>query len=158
MNNRTQPRRSQRGLLIGGFIALMIGLVAVNMSLNRGSGGQRIDPNDSSQVASGQQLYMANCASCHGARLEGQANWQLELPGGGRLAPPHDQTGHTWHHPDQYLFEMTKYGGQPYSPEGYKNNMPGFGNQLSDTQIWAVLSYIKSAWPQEVREAQERAK
>ena len=25
-------------------------------------------------------------------------------------APPHNETGHTWHHPDEMLFAITKYG------------------------------------------------
>jgi len=32
--------------------------------------------------------------------------------------------------------------------------MPAFGGTLSDEEIWAVLAYIKSSWPQEIRKAQ----
>ena len=35
--------------------------------------------------------------------------------------------------------------------------MPGFAATLSDTEIWAVLAYIKSTWPADIRAAQERA-
>src|SRR5690349_4906950 len=58
------------------------------------------DPTNASQVASGKAIYAANCASCHGANLEGQANWKSRNPIGRMPAPPHDDTGHTWHHPD----------------------------------------------------------
>ncbi len=118
---------------------------------------QGADPNDARQVAQGRQVYAEKCASCHGANLEGQPGWKQELPEGGRTAPPHDQTGHTWHHPDAYLFEATKYGGQSVSPPDYKNNMPAFGETLSDQQIWAVLAYIKSRWPPEIQQAQREA-
>ena len=30
--------------------------------------------------------------------------------------------------------------------------MPGFEDKLSDADIWAVLSYIKSTWPDAVRQ------
>jgi hypothetical protein len=60
------------------------------------------DPNNTSQVAMGQELYVSFCAGCHGANLEGQPDWQKRLPLGNLPAPPHDQTGHTWHHPDQW--------------------------------------------------------
>jgi len=33
--------------------------------------------------------------------------------------------------------------------------MPGFGDKLSDQEIWAVLAFIKSTWPAEIRARQE---
>mgnify|MGYP003327781837 FL=1 len=33
----------------------------------------------------------------------------------------------------------------------YPNNMPAYEDDLSDEQIIAVLSYIKSRWPDQVR-------
>jgi mono/diheme cytochrome c family protein len=62
----------------------------------------------------------------------------------------------TGRHPDQLLFEITKRGGQASSPPGYKNNMPAFGGALTDQEIWAVLAYIKSEWPPDIRAAQEQ--
>ncbi|MBM3597085.1 MAG: c-type cytochrome [Alphaproteobacteria bacterium] len=115
----------------------------------------RADPDNAQQVNRGRQVYFALCAECHGMKLEGQENWQAMLPEGGRRGPPHDETGHTWHHPDQVLFDITKQGGQPFSPAGYKNNMPGFGDRLSDQDIWAVIAFIKSRWPDEIREKQD---
>jgi mono/diheme cytochrome c family protein len=32
--------------------------------------------------------------------------------------------------------------------------MPAFAGTLTDEEIWAVLAYIKSAWPEEIRKAQ----
>jgi mono/diheme cytochrome c family protein len=109
------------------------------------------DPEDREQVALGGQVYEAHCASCHGARLEGQPNWRQRLPNGRLPAPPHDASGHTWHHPDGVLFDITKNGLAAHAPKGYESDMPGFAGKLSDEQIWAVLAYIKSEWPQEVR-------
>jgi mono/diheme cytochrome c family protein len=113
------------------------------------------DPDNAQQVSHGRQVYVARCAECHGMRLEGQEDWQAMLPDGGRRAPPHDETGHSWHHPDQVLFDITKQGGQPFSPAGYKNNMPGFADKLSDAEIWAAIAFIKSRWPDEIREKQD---
>jgi mono/diheme cytochrome c family protein len=155
------PRRRSRLPLAAGLIAVLaIGLLALNLRGRGGNGGApagTADARDPRQVALGKQVYGQQCASCHGASLEGQPNWQAELPGGGRPAPPHDASGHTWHHSDQVLFDITKRGGQASSPPGYKNNMPAFGDMLSDEQIWAVLAYIKSTWPPEIRAAQEQA-
>ena len=133
----------------------MIGLVALNV---RGSARTATaDPSNAEQVALGRQVYAANCASCHGTNLEGQPNWQQDLPTGGRPAPPHDVTGHTWHHDDQSLFTTVKYGGQATSPEGYRSNMPALGNSLSDNEIWAALAFIKSTWPPDIQAAQRQA-
>jgi mono/diheme cytochrome c family protein len=107
----------------------------------------RADPRDAAKVALGAKLYAANCAVCHGARLEGQANWRERLPNGRLPAPPHDEEGHTWHHTDELLFGITKYGVTPkYAPPGYQSDMPAFGDKLSDDEIWAVLSFIESHW------------
>ena len=95
------------------------------------------------------------CASCHGTKLEGQPDWRRRLPNGRMPAPPHDETGHTWHHADALLFAITKQGlVPPHAPAGYESDMPAFGKTLSDEEIWAALAYIKSLWTsREVREA-----
>jgi mono/diheme cytochrome c family protein len=98
-------------------------------------------------LALGQKLYAQHCASCHGAKLEGQSNWQKRLPNGKMPAPPHDESGHTWHHPDEVLFAITKHGlVAPYAPPGYQSDMPAFAGTLSDDEIRAVLAYIESHW------------
>ena len=103
-------------------------------------------------LALGEGLYRQHCASCHGANLEGQPGWRKRLPNGRFPAPPHDSTGHTWHHPDEALFGITKSGlVPPYAPAGYESDMPAFGGKLSDREIRAVLGYIESRWPPEVR-------
>ncbi len=108
----------------------------------------KADASDAAKVALGAKIYAEHCASCHGARLEGQPNWRERLPNGRLPAPPHDESGHTWHHPDEILFGITKYGPVPgkYAPPGHQSDMPGFGGKLSDDQIWAVLSFIQSHW------------
>ena len=52
--------------------------------------------------------YQEYCASCHGVNLEGQSNWRSRNEDGTLPAPPHDETGHTWHHETEMLFEYTK--------------------------------------------------
>jgi mono/diheme cytochrome c family protein len=108
------------------------------------------------QISVGKRAYVQQCAICHGVNLNGQPNWQTPLPSGGRLAPPHDLTGPTWRSSDKQFFEITKYGGQRFSPPDYKNFMPGYENRLSDEEIWAILAYIKSTWPPYIREAQAK--
>ncbi|HEY1385024.1 MAG TPA: cytochrome c [Dongiaceae bacterium] len=114
--------------------------------------GPSLQPDDPFIVARGKDVYGASCASCHGTNLEGQANWRERGPDGLLPAPPHDGSGHTWHHPDSVLFEITKFGVQKFAGVDYKSAMPAFSQQLSDADIAAALSYIESTWPPELRE------
>ena len=137
------------------FIVL---LIAVGAAV--GLGAARADPtapepNDAQLVARGKVVYDEQCARCHGANLEGQPDWRHRLPNGRMPAPPHDPTGHTWHHSDKQLFDMTKVGPGVLVP-GYQSDMPGFEDKLSDAYIWAVLSYIESTWPADIRAKQQR--
>jgi mono/diheme cytochrome c family protein len=105
----------------------------------------------------GAALYQEYCASCHGADLEGQPDWQSPGSDGRLPAPPHDASGHTWHHPDSMLFDYVKLGGaEALARQGvtYDSGMPGFADQLSDMQIRNILAYIRSAWPEREREFQ----
>ena len=105
-------------------------------------------------LALGRNVYELHCAACHGRNLEGQPDWRRKLANGRMPAPPHDDSGHTWHHPDEVLFGITKHGlVPPYAPAGYASDMPAFAGKLSDAEIRAVLAYIASHWSPEVRKA-----
>jgi mono/diheme cytochrome c family protein len=108
------------------------------------------EPVTSAQLPLGKELYAENCASCHGANLEGQPDWKRRLDTGRMPAPPHDKTGHTWHHSDRNLFVITKGGVAAVVP-GYVSDMPAFGEVLTDAEIAAILAYIKSTWPERQR-------
>ena len=102
----------------------------------------------------GSKLYSSHCASCHGAHLEGQPNWQVPNANGRLPAPPHDSSGHTWHHSDWELFVITKYGMSALVPQ-HVSDMPAFENILTDAEIRAILAFIKSQWPNRERKYQE---
>ena len=103
-------------------------------------------------VLNGSRIYDENCASCHGANLEGQPNWRARDADGRLPAPPHDESGHTWHHDSEALFALTKYGiAAVINNPDYPSNMPAYEGILSDDDIIAVLSYIKSTWPDDIR-------
>jgi mono/diheme cytochrome c family protein len=108
-------------------------------------------PKDDSIVSTGKEIYLQYCASCHGEQLQGQSNWRQRDTAGYLPAPPHDESGHTWHHPDTYLLLMTKYGIEKMIGKEYPNNMPAYEGKLTDKEIIAVLSYIKSTWPKELQ-------
>ncbi len=131
-------------------------LAMLGWFLWRDGGPQRADATDPALVARGEPVYRQHCASCHGVNLEGEPNWMLRNEDGTLPAPPHDATGHTWHHPDAQLFETTKFGTAAVVGSDYKTNMPGFADSLGDEDIWAVLAYIKSQWPPEIQATHAR--
>lgn len=114
---------------------------------------------DSADPERGAALYQDNCASCHGAEREGEPDWRSPNPDGSLPAPPHDETGHTWHHGDGLLFTYTKLGGQEAlrlrGVTDFNSAMPAFGDTLSDDQIWDILAYIKAKWDPQVLEVQQ---
>ena len=102
----------------------------------------------------GRDLYRLHCASCHGANLEGAADWRQRGPDGRFPAPPHDETGHTWHHGDAMLLDYTRRGGQAYLDDlgvEFTSGMPAFGHLLTDAEIEAILAFIRSTWPEDIR-------
>ncbi len=116
-----------------------------------------MDNGETSAPTEARDLYLKHCASCHGRDLEGEVDWQRRLPDGRMPAPPHDATGHTWHHPDRVLFGIVKEGPVPgkFAPPGHVSNMPAFAGVLTDEEIWAVLDYIKNTWPERERRYQQ---
>jgi mono/diheme cytochrome c family protein len=108
------------------------------------------------RIALGKALYAENCASCHGVRLEGQPDWRSPRADGRLPAPPHDATGHTWHHADAQLLAIIRRGTAAVVGGGYESDMPGFAGILSDAESAAVLDFIKSTWPQREADYQRR--
>ncbi len=104
-------------------------------------------------------MYLQQCASCHGIYLEGQPEWKSQNEDGSFRAPPHDESGHTWHHGDLTLLEAIYAGGARLADMniGGTSNMPAFEESLSDAEITAVLTYIKSTWPEDNQQIQWEA-
>ena len=103
-------------------------------------------PDDARLVAMGREIYAKACANCHGANLEGQPGWRTNRA----LAPAHDETGHTWHHPDTMLLRVVRNGTVQMG-----GTMPAFKGVLTEEEMLGVLSFIKSRWPQRIREAHD---
>ena len=145
---------ASKSWIVGALAAVVIAVGAsVLWNADRGAvSSVRLRPDDASVTALGQKVYVAHCAACHGARLEGQPNWRERGPDGRLPAPPHDAGGHTWHHPDEVLFRITKLGvAKAANLKDYVSAMPAYEGVLSDAEIVAVLSWIKAQWPAHIR-------
>ena len=154
---RKGPQRPLARLIAIGTAAIAVAIAAPTAwHLLRGGAPARADAADPELVALGASVYDTHCASCHGRNLEGEPRWRRRRADGMLPAPPHDATGHTWHHSDEHLFRMTKEGPAAVVGRGYRSTMPGFAGVLDDREIWASLAYIKSRWPPEVREIQAK--
>lgn len=138
-------------------VAAVLLVGAALAGLTRMSAASRaVQPADV-DLAEGAALYAEHCAACHGIRLQGEPDWETPGPDGRLPAPPHDDTGHTWHHGDATLFAYTRLGGEAaLAARGveFASGMPGFGDVLSDREIWNVLAFIKSTWPQRIQDIQ----
>jgi mono/diheme cytochrome c family protein len=143
-------RSGRAALLILAIVAGLVAAAALDWWQLRPP-AMTMNTTDPAMLALGADVYGRECAACHGARLEGQPDWRTRLPNGRLPAPPHDPSGHTWHHPAEQLFGMVKYGVQAYAPAGYQSDMPAYGDRLADDEIWAVLAWIKSTWPAAIR-------
>jgi len=102
------------------------------------------------RVTQGKALYAQYCASCHGANLEGVANWKKALPDGSLPPPPHDSSGHTWHHSDALLLRIIADGDDP----AFNSKMPAFKGKLTVDQMRLILDFIKTRWDKDKRELQ----
>ena len=133
-------------------LAVAMGLV---LHSNLALAGHELDGRD---IGAGQVLYEEHCASCHGANLEGQPNWRSSNDDGTVPAPPHDESGHTWHHDNQLLYTYTALGGEGALAErgitNFKSAMPGFAEVLTEEEIWNILAYIRSNWSNRVQRIQ----
>lgn len=150
--SRARKRRSR--LLVGAGLAVVAVAVALVVAAPWRDGSDAevaLRPDDAAVVAEGAALYAEHCAACHGADLEGQPDWRQRKADGRLPAPPHDSSGHTWHHSDAQLFALTKYGPAALVGQDYRSDMPAYEGVLGDREIVAVLSYIKSRWPAEIR-------
>jgi len=137
-------------IIVGVFLVAAAAATAAWYGLQRDVPTTTTDITNPRLIAHGQKIYAENCALCHGVNLEGQPRWDRIKPDGKLPAPPHDPSGHTWHHSDQRLFLIIKEG----LATEEATDMPIFGGVLSDHDIWAVLTFIKSTWPEDIRRRQ----
>ncbi len=93
------------------------------------------------EIIEGSELYAANCQVCHG---------DSNGAGGRGGAPIHNEKGHTWHHPDAQLRGWVLNGKLGFGSPG----MPALGDKLTEPEVDAILTFIKSWWTTDQRDSQ----
>ena len=133
------------GLLLLGYVAL----IACTSSSGESGSTSENAASPTPAPRTGQEIFAATCATCHGVEGQGQPNWHITKEDGTLPAPPLNGDGHTWHHADGFLYRIVSQGGKiqedPSVPD-FKSGMPAFGEQLSHEEIIEVLTYVKSLW------------
>lgn len=110
------------GIVTGAVMTIALGAAVFPPSLARAAvpTGQILLWQDRDVVTAGAAIYADACAACHGGALEGQQDWQIRMENRRLPAPPHDQSGHTWHHPDKLLIDIVTRGTAAIVGRGYE--------------------------------------
>jgi mono/diheme cytochrome c family protein len=89
---------------------------------------------DTQAASAGQQIYNANCASCHGDQGlgDGPAAGSLD-PAPGNLSETAAQAS------DAYIYWRIAEGG---NFEPFNSSMPAWEGVLSEDEIWQTVTYI----------------
>lgn len=97
------------------------------------------------QVEQGEELFIDNCASCHGRKAQATKSWRVADKNGSYPAPPLNGTAHAWHHPLNMLKNTIE--------NGTNGGMPAWKGKLNKVQIEATIAWMESHWPDPIYEA-----
>ena len=151
------PGATGHRIVIAGFLVFVVAALAiVVVRTNQPDPTSTVVAGQSNAelVTRGRQLYSTACASCHGDDLQGDPRWPQPLPNGTLPASPLHGRSQATEHDDQWIFRTIAEGGQATAAPGEISTMPAFGSTMSDTEIRAVIAYIKSTWAPEVQQQQ----
>jgi len=142
-------------IVVGAVLAVAVVAGAATVWLSRPR-EVKVDHTDRALVARGEPLYQLHCAPCHGAQLEGEPNWTTRDVRGRLPAPPHDESGHTWHTTIRSC-SRSRSTASASTRHGAISRICGLRENMSDEDIVATLAYIKSRWPAAVHEKRAAA-
>ena len=86
--------------------------------------------NNKKMIAQGRDIFVKNCASCHGKNAQGQGNF------------PSLKAGHITHHSPQKILKQIAEGGK---------SMPAFKEKLTKKERQSAFVYVHSLWSEKMK-------
>lgn len=136
---RTQPlERWQRPTTYAGLVLVVVGLgVALGGTWLLDPATPTNEPPDTLEsIAMGGELYTTHCMACHGVNGLGDGSQSTTV-----AVPPANLIEHVPAHTNRGLFQFIQFG----FPD---SGMPPFGDTLPDSDIWALVHYLRAEFGQ----------
>lgn len=134
---RTAARALLRGITCGAVLAVAPSATAERMPAEQAKALQNPVAYAPAAVKAGRNAYLRLCQYCHGADGRAQANPDFEAP--------------SLRDPDEWRYGATDGEIFVSIRDGAGHEMPPFGKQLQDDEIWQVVLFIRSIGPKELR-------
>lgn len=123
------------------FACLLLASVAIqNSEPPKGGAAKDPAPYTRKSIAEGKRIYLTHCVECHDQ--DGKGLGRRDFSG----TPPADLTD-----PDAWLHGTSAAEIFSSIREGTKEDMPPFKAGLSDEQIWHLVNFVRSLWPEAKR-------
>ena len=97
-------------------------------------------PYSRKSIARGRQFYLVNCVECHDQDGKGLNRRDFNS------TVPADLTD-----PDAWLHGASAGAIFASIREGTKQDMPPYKGKLQDEQIWHIVNFVRSLWPESRR-------
>ena len=117
---------------LSGILGAALVLGAVFADATPGGGLTNPIPNTVTSATTGQNLYLASCAACHGVDARGGG----PAAGTTKVRPPSLVSGHLGQHADGDIFYWIS--------NGLPGGMPAWATRLSETDRWNLVNYLRS--------------
>ena len=108
--------------------------------LGAAAAGDGPQPYTRKSIARGKQFYLVNCVECHDQDGKGLNRRDFNS------TVPADLTD-----PDAWLHGTTAEAIFASIREGTKQDMPPYKGKLPDDQIWHIVNFVRSLWPEAKR-------
>jgi mono/diheme cytochrome c family protein len=138
-------RFARAGMVAGAIFSLTLSGIAAAQETPKGgdpAAAKLVNPIPSSpaSIAAGKATFDMKCVPCHGPKADG--NSQVMIEGGVR---PADLTRpkYTYGTADGQIFTNIRDGVLP------NLNMPTWDGQISETDMWNIVNFLKSIRPAE---------
>lgn len=123
---------------------LTLGLFAILVPTQLQAQAARIT--DPVILKKGQQLFVQNCAACHGQNAQSLAeNWRKRGANGQYPPPPLNGSAHAWHHSVKSLVNTIQNG-----TLNIGGSMPPWKGKLSKKDSLYIVIWLTSLWPDEM--------